>query len=83
MTCIVSNTPILCLMYKARTLLLLMWQDAAVLAAQEHPVPLGFAAEVGTNCYAKLSIPDFLDKVSWNVDEHVWCALIRLVPFLH
>lgn len=43
---------------------LFLCQDAAVLAAQERPVPLGFAAEVGTNSFVKISIPDFLDKVS-------------------
>ena len=40
-------------------------KDAAVLAAQQQPVPLGFAAEVGTNNYAKISFPDFLE-VSWE-----------------
>lgn len=39
-------------------------KDAAVLAAREQPVPLGFAAEVGTNNYAKISFPDLLEKVS-------------------
>ena len=36
-------------------------KDAAMLAAQEQPVPLGFAAEVGTNNYAKISFPDLLE----------------------
>lgn len=39
-------------------------KDAAVVAAQEQPIPLGFAAEVGTNNYAKISFPDLLDRVS-------------------
>ena len=39
-------------------------RDAAALAAQEQPVPLGFAAEVGTNSYAKVSLPGLLEKVS-------------------
>ena len=43
-------------------------KDAAVLAAQEQPVPLGFAAEVGTNNYAKISFPDFLE-VSWDISS--------------
>ena len=38
-------------------------RDAAVLAAQENPVPLGFAAEVGVNCYARVSLPGLLEKV--------------------
>lgn len=42
-------------------------KDAAVLAAQEQPVPLGFAAEVGTNNYAKISFPDLLDRVSQDL----------------
>ena len=39
-------------------------RDAAVLAAQEQPVPLGFAAEVGTNSYAKVFLPGLVEKVS-------------------
>ena len=38
-------------------------RDAASLAAQEQPVPLGFAAEVGTNCYAKVCLPGLIQKV--------------------
>ena len=38
-------------------------KDAAVQAAQEKPVPLGFAAEVGINCYARVSLPGLLEKV--------------------
>ena len=39
-------------------------KDAALLVAQRQPVPLGFAAEVGTNNYARVSFSDFLEKVS-------------------
>lgn len=37
-------------------------QDAATLAAGEHPVLLGFAAEVGVNAYITVSLPS-LDQV--------------------
>ena len=49
-------------------------KDAALLASQEQPVPLGFAAEVGTNSYAKISFPGLLDRVSVCV-----CDFIRVV----
>ena len=38
-------------------------QDAALLAANDHPVPLGFAAEAGVNTYAQISLPSLLHKV--------------------
>ena len=55
-------------------------RDAASLVAQEQPVPLGFAAEVGTNCYAKISLPGLIEKVSLsaNTDISNFC----LVKFL-
>ena len=39
-------------------------KDAALLAAQEQPVPLEFAAEVGANSYARVTFPDLLENVS-------------------
>lgn len=39
-------------------------KDAALLAAQVQPVPLGFAAEVGTNSYARITVPELLANVS-------------------
>ena len=38
-------------------------QDAALLAANDHPVPLGFAAEAGVNTYTQISLPSLLHKV--------------------
>ena len=50
-------------------------KDAAILAAQDQPVPLGFAAEVGTNNYAKISFPDFLEVSAW---EHSKCICVHV-----
>ena len=43
-----------------------------MLAAQEHPVPLAFAAEVGINSYAKITLPNILGKVHMYMHMYMY-----------
>lgn len=56
-------------------------QDAAMLAATEHPVPLGFAAEVGVNAYAQLSIPSLPEQVMFYVSN--WYTVTTWLCITH